>query len=62
MRVRMINLARAPGAYETAVNVAVNAGGDDLLAGAATPAETTVVATATQPAVATQRRDGFGIR
>jgi hypothetical protein len=51
-----ISRARAPGAYETAVNVAVNGGGDHLPAGAAAPAETTVAATAAQPAAATQRR------
>ena len=59
MCVRTISLAGAPGAYETEVNVAVNAGGDHLLAVAAAPAGTNVAATAAQPAAATQARSRF---
>jgi hypothetical protein len=62
MRVRTISLAGAPGAYEVAVNVAVNAGGDHLFAVAAEPAGTTVAATAAQPAAATQTRSRFRMR
>jgi hypothetical protein len=43
--------------YDVAAKVAVNGGGDHLLAGVAAPVETTITKAATQPAAKTHPRD-----
>src|SRR3954451_16747707 len=59
---RTISSARSPGVYDVAAKVAVNGGGDHLLAGAAALVETTITKSATQPAAETHPRDETRIR